>query len=132
MTAAERRAARTARRRERGRAAWSEGHRAEWLAALWLMMKGYRIIGFRLRTPRGEIDLLARRGGVLAVVEVKLRPTLEEALTALTPEQEERLTAAARSLSLRPSLRRLTLRGDIVALAPRKRPRHRMGAWNSP
>lgn len=119
-------------RRERGRKARAEGRRGEWVAALWLMLKGYRVLGFRLRTPRGEIDLLASKGRVLAVVEVKLRPTLEEALGALTPEQAERLAAAARALSLRPGLRRLRLRGDIVALAPGRVPRHRVGAWSLP
>lgn len=124
--------ARRVRRSERGRAAHADGHRGEWLAALWLMLKGYRILGFRLRTPRGEIDLLAARGGVLAVVEVKRRATLEEAAAALTGEQSERLAAAARQLSLRPALRRLALRGDIVALAPGRRPRHYPGAWSLP
>lgn len=120
----------SSRRRERGRAAWNEGHRGEWLAAFWLMLHGYRVLGFRLRTPRGEIDLLAARGRTLAVVEVKRRATLEEALVALTPEQAERLAAAARALSLRPGLRRLSLRGDIVALAPGRLPRHKVGAWS--
>ena len=118
------------RRQARGRAAWKDGHRGEWLAALWLMLRGYRVLGFRLRTPRGEIDLLAQRGRTLAVVEVKRRATLEEALTALTPEQAERLSAAARALSLRPALKRLSLRGDIVALAPGRFPRHKVGAWS--
>ena len=94
------------------------------------MLKGYRILGFRLRTPRGEIDLLARRGGVLAVVEVKRRPTLDEAAAALTAEQAERLAAAARGLGSRPAFRRLVLRGDIVALAPGRFPRHIIGAWS--
>ena len=119
------------RRRARGRAAWSEGHRGEWLAALWLLLRGYRVLGFRLRTPRGEIDLLAARGRVLAVVEVKRRATLEEALAALTPEQAERLAGAARALALRPAYRRLCLRGDIVALAPGRFPRHKKGAWST-
>ena len=122
--------ARTERRRTRGRNAWRDGHRGEWLAALWLMLHGYRVLGFRLRTPGGEIDLLAVRGRVLAIVEVKRRATLEEALAALTREQAERLSAAARALSLRPGLRRLSARGDIVALAPGRLPRHKRGAWS--
>lgn len=132
MSAADRRARRTAARRNRGRSAHAEGHRGEWLAAFWLMLKGYQILGFRVRTPFGEVDLLARRGATLAVVEVKLRPTLAEALEAVTPEQIERLSAAARLLAARPSLRGLRPRGDIVALAPGRFPRHRLGAWNSP
>lgn len=131
MSVEDRRARRALRRREKGRSAYRQGHRAEWVAALWLMMKGYRILGFRLRTPRGEIDLLARRGGVLAVVEVKLRPTLAEASEAVTPEQADRLAAAARTLASRPAFRRLAVRGDIVALAPGRFPRHMIGAWNS-
>lgn len=132
MSAAERQAGRAARRRERGRQAHAAGHRGEWLAALWLMLKGYQILGFRVRTPFGEVDLLARRGCILAVVEVKRRPTLDEALAAVTPEQAERLAAAARALAARPALRGLRRRGDIVALAPGRLPRHRLGAWSSP
>ena len=60
------------------------GRRSENLAAWLLMLKGYRILGFRLKTPQAEIDLLAKRGDVLAVVEVKQRATLEAALEAVT------------------------------------------------
>ena len=49
-----------------------EGHRSEWLAAALLMCRGYQLLGFRLKTRAGEIDILARRGRVLAVVEAKL------------------------------------------------------------
>jgi putative endonuclease len=90
-----------------------------------LMLKGYQILGFRLRTRQGEIDLLARRGRTLAVVEVKLRPTLQEAMTAMGPEQQERLLRAADSLlDRRPALRQLALRLDLIALAPGRFPRH--------
>jgi len=78
-------------RSARGAAARLAGHRREIVAALWLMLKGYRILGFRLRTPQGEIDLLAQKGRTLAVVEVKSRVTLEEALGCVTHAQRERL-----------------------------------------
>ncbi len=74
------------------------GHRSEWLAAALLMAKGYQVLGFRLKTRAGEIDILARRGKVLAVVEVKRRATLEAALTALGPDQYDRLLSAGRSV----------------------------------
>ena len=105
-----------------------EGHAAEWIAALWLMLKGYRILGFRLKTRAGEIDLLARRGRVLAVVEVKRRATVEQALLAIGPDQYDRLLSAGRAvLRQRPSLAGHVLRIDIVALAPGRFPRHRRG-----
>lgn len=104
------------------------GHASEWLAAAWLMLKGYQVLGFRLKTRAGEIDLLARRGRTLAVVEVKRRQTVDQALAALTPRQYERLVAAGRSvLRQRPSLAGHLLRIDILALAPGRFPRHRRG-----
>ena len=92
------------------------------------MLKGYQILGFRLKTRQGEIDILARRGQTLAVVEVKRRPTLEAARTALTADQYLRLSAAGRSVQRgRPALNTLTLRIDMVALAPGRVPRHLQG-----
>ncbi|CAN5223516.1 hypothetical protein BH10PSE1_BH10PSE1_12050 [soil metagenome] len=89
------------------------------------MLKGYQILGFRLKGRAGEIDILARRGRVLAVVEVKRRRTLEAALAAIGPDQHRRLVAAGRSvLHGRPSLAGHELRIDMVALAPRRFPRH--------
>ncbi len=112
-------------RQTRGAEAFRQGHASEWIAAVWLMLKGYQILGFRMRGRGGEIDILARRGRVLAVVEVKRRSRMEAALTALTPEQHQRLLAAGRAvLHGRPSLAGHELRIDIVALAPRRFPRH--------
>lgn len=117
-------------RQVRGASARKVGRRAEIWAALWLMAKGYRILGFRLATPLGEIDLLAQRGKVLAVVEVKQRTTIEDALDAVTPIQRERLRRAAAHLSAhRASLRDLLVRLDLIALAPGRAPRHLSDAW---
>ena len=119
-------------RQMRGAAARKLGRRAEVLAALWLMAKGYRILGFRLVTPLGEIDLLAQRGGVLAVVEVKQRTTIEDALDAVTPTQRDRLRRAAAHLTAhRPGLRALEARLDLVALSPGRMPRHLTNAWGA-
>jgi putative endonuclease len=117
-------------RRERGLAARRSGRRAEIFCALWLMARGYRILGFRLKTPQGEIDLLAHKAGVLAVVEVKRRTTLEEALEAVTWRQRERLVRAAQSLAARrPALAGAAVRLDLIALAPGRLPRHIADAW---
>lgn len=117
-------------RQARGASARKLGRRAEVIAALWLMAKGYRILGFRLATPLGEIDLLAQRGRVLAVVEVKQRTTIEDALDAVTPTQRDRLRRAAAHLSAhRAGLRDLLVRLDLIALAPRRTPGHLPDAW---
>ena len=120
----------TAARRARGTAARLAGRRAEVVAALWLLLKGYRILGFRLKTPQGEIDLLALRGRVLAVVEVKRRASLLAALEAVSADQRMRLRRAGVALAARrPALQGATVRLDLIALAPGKLPRHSPDAW---
>jgi putative endonuclease len=112
------------------RSAWLRGRRAEWLAAWWLRLKGYRILARDLRTPVGEIDLIARRGRVLALVEVKARPSLEEAAWSLTPFQRARIERAALAVLQRdPAYGTLDMRFDVVLVAPGHRPRHIMDAW---
>jgi putative endonuclease len=112
-------------RRARGGRAWREGHAAEWLAAAWLMLTGHRILAFRLKTPQGEIDLLAQKGRDLIVVEVKRRALRDAAELALGPQQERRLLAAGEAVRRsRPALRELALRIDLIALAPGRLPRH--------
>jgi putative endonuclease len=125
-------AARQAERSARGAASRTAGRRQELLAALLLMAKGYRILGLRLRTPQGEIDLLAQRGHVLAVVEVKSRATVEAALEAVGHIQLERLRRAGEAIAARRRDRlRLNVRLDLVALAPRSWPRHIPDAWRN-
>lgn len=117
-------------RRRLGALARAGGRRAEWIALAWLMLKGWRILGFRLKTPQAEIDILALRGRVLAVVEVKSRSSLEAALEAVGPDQRERLRRAGQTLAARrPDLAGRTVRLDLVALAPGRRPRHLADAW---
>lgn len=111
-----------------GGRARKDGRAAEWIAAALLMAKGYQVLGFRLKSRAGEIDILARRGRVLAVVEVKRRAGLDAALMALSEAQKARLIAAGRALAAgRPSLRGLDIRLDMVALAPGRFPRHVRG-----
>ena len=118
-------------RRQRGTAARQSGRRAEVLAALWLMLKGYRVLGFRLRTPHGEIDLVARRGRVVAAVEVKTRTTIEAALEAVSLTPRQRLRRALRALAgRRRGLENAHARLDLMALAPGRLPRHIPDAWS--
>jgi putative endonuclease len=100
------------------------------LAAIWLMAKGYRILGFRLKTRQAEIDLLALRGATLAVVEVKRRANLFAALETVTSDQRDRLRRAGLALAAsRPALAGASVRLDLIALAPGKLPRHIPDAW---
>jgi len=118
-------------RRARGLAARASGRRGEWLAALWLMAKGYRVLGFRLKTPHGEIDLLVRRGLVVAAVEVKARANLAAALEAVGLPQRQRLRRAVRAwAAARAGLEQARLRLDLMALAPGRFPRHIHDAWS--
>ncbi len=120
-----RRAELTALRRTRGAQGRRAGRAAEWLAAAWLVLRGWRLVGMRVKAQGAEIDLLAARRGVLAVVEVKRRRTIEEALDAVSPSQARRLRAAGASLAARrPDLSDHAVRLDLVALAPGRLPRH--------
>lgn len=114
----------------RGRAAHATGLRAERLAGLLLRLKGYRILARRMKTRAGEIDLIVRRGGVVAFVEVKARADLDAAAEALFMRQRARLARAAELfLAARPALAHLDMRFDLVLVAPRRFPRHLPDAW---
>ena len=105
------------------------GRRAEWTAAFILAMKGYRILARRYRARSGEIDLVARRGGVVAFVEVKVRARLDDAVGAVSTRARRRIERAADMfMAQRPHLAECAMRYDIVAVAP-WRFRHLAGAW---
>ena len=116
-----RRADYTAERRRRYR----RGHLSEWIAAASLVARGYRILGRRVRTPFGEIDLVAVRWRRLAFVEVKRRNTRAEAEAALTSHQARRLHDAAEYwLFRRPSYRDHDLSFDAILVLPWRLPIH--------
>lgn len=107
----------------------SQGHLAEFLAAMMLRLKGYRILKRRYKTPVGEIDLIAARGRTLVAVEVKYRGNFLNAGEAITLKQRKRIEMAL-SLYLR-SLRWVphNIRFDAVYLIPYKWPKHIVSAW---
>jgi putative endonuclease len=111
--------------RLRRQRAYRKGHLGEWFAALALTCKGYRIVARRYRTPLGEIDLIARRGDVVAIVEVKARRTLAEAMEAVAYRSQQRIDGAASLwLSRQKDYAKLSLRYDLVAILPRRWPIH--------
>lgn len=129
MPAPSRSGDREAVRKRRGLEARRSGRRGEIFCAVWLLAKGYRLLGFRLKTPFAEIDILASKGGTVAVIEIKRRASLAEALAAVTPTQRDRLRRAALFLMRRRPGERSAVRLDLIALAPGRSPRHIRGAW---
>lgn len=112
------------------RQAEARGRRAETLAALTLQLKGYTIIARRVRLPVGEIDLIARRGRVLAFIEVKQRASIDRALTAVPQSAWNRIARAAESWTARRSdLSGLDWRYDMIAIAPWRWPVHKRDFW---
>jgi putative endonuclease len=112
------------------RAREQAGRRAEASAALWLRLKGYRILDRRARTPHGEIDLVVLRGNILAFVEVKARARLEAALEAATPELRSRVERAARMWAgRRRGMELRNWRFDVIAIVPGRMPHHVRDAW---
>jgi putative endonuclease len=113
-------------------AAFKTGLSAEARAAAYLMLKGYRVLAKRFRTPYGEIDIIARRRNLIAFVEVKARATLDEAAYAVTPRQQQRIMAAAEAwLMTHPDHAEFELRFDVVLIAPRHLPRHLLAAFDA-
>jgi putative endonuclease len=105
------------------------GRRGETLAAWYLRLKGWRIVAHRVKTPRGEIDLIARRGRTLAFVEVKWRKTEPELALAIDAYRLRRVAAAAEAVAHRFSQHGDTLRIDVLLLAPGRWPRHIANAF---
>ncbi len=105
------------------------GRAAEWAAMLYLICKGYRILGHRLRTPYGEVDVAAWKDGVLVVVEVKARNTYEAGAYAVTPMAQQRIARAAQALAGRWRLTTAPIRFDLVVVGSSLLPRHERGAW---
>jgi putative endonuclease len=93
------------------------------------MAKGYRILGLRAKTPKGEIDIIAVRGRRLAFVEVKRRLTLEDAEASITSRQRERVRKAALLwLAHNARYQQHDLGFDIIFVMPRRWPRHLQNA----
>jgi putative endonuclease len=107
------------------RLAYLSGRRAERIACWLLRVKGYRILAVNWRCAAGEVDILARRGRVLAAVEVKRRAAGlvageaagDAALFAISPHQRARVARAAEIfMSRRADCQTLELRLDAITV----------------
>jgi putative endonuclease len=111
------------------RTAESAGRRGERLAGWWLRLKGWRILDRRVKTKAGEIDLVARRGNLIAFVEVKTRATAAELDHAIDERRLARVAAAAEMLVPVYANGGEDVRIDVILMAPGERPRHIENAW---
>lgn len=111
------------------RAAEASGRRGERIAAWWLRLKGWRVLDTRVRTPAGEVDLVARRGSLIAFVEVKTRKSAAELDFAIDERRLSRVAAAAEVLMPRYAKPGDDIRVDVILLAPGTAPRHIENAW---
>ncbi|MDQ8732197.1 YraN family protein [Bradyrhizobium sp. LHD-71] len=113
-------------------AAFQSGLSAESRCAAWLIAKGYRIVARRFRSRTGEIDIIARRRGIIAFIEVKARATLDDAAYAITPYQQQRIIATAEAwLATRPQYDKHELRFDAMLVVPGRLPRHLVAAFDA-
>lgn len=105
------------------------GRRGEGLAALYLRLTGWRVLARRMKTPRGEVDIVARRGRTLCFVEVKWRASAGELDTAISLSLLRRVAAAAEALAARFAKDGDTVRIDVILIAPGCWPRRIVNAW---
>lgn len=109
----------------RRRRSYQRGILAEYVACAWLILKGYRLVAMRYKTPVGEIDLVMRRGKTLAILEVKARKQLADAALAIHHENQSRVMRATQYFSVsEPRYAHLQVRFDAVLIAWYKWPRH--------
>ena len=115
---------------DRQEATYLRGHRAEWIALLFLVAKGYRPLARRYAASGGEIDLIVMRGDTIAFVEVKARGLMDDALSAITARKRQRFSRTVRAwLSRNGWAADKTWRADAVFIAPRQWPQHVVSAF---
>lgn len=114
----------------RRQAAERRGRQAERVAGWWLRLKGWKIVGRRLRTPAGEVDLVARKDAMLAFIEVKARGSAAELDRAIDERRLARVAAAAEILWHNLAQPGDDMRIDVILLAPGRPPRHLANVWH--
>ena len=111
-------------------AAEKRGRRGEAIAAWFLRLNGWRIVGERVKTPRGEIDLIARRGKSIPFVEVKARTKTVDLATAIHATRLRRVAAAAEILLPKYGKECENMQIDVIMVAPWRWPNHLPNVWH--
>lgn len=105
---------------------------AEYIALLWLTLKGYRLVALRYKTPLGEVDLIVRRGRTLAFIEVKARANTRDAAEAIHAKNQSRVMQAAQIFLMNhPAYADYQVRFDAVLITWYKRPQHLAHAFGA-
>jgi len=106
------------------------GRAAETACAWLLRLKGYRVLARRYRSAVGELDIVARRGVLVAVVEVRARRDYAAAVEAVDSRQRARIARATEMfLAENAALARLAVRFDVIVVLPWRPPVHLEDAW---
>jgi putative endonuclease len=105
------------------------GREGEAEAAMWLVQQGWRILAERVKTPRGEIDLIARKGDLVAFIEVKWRARIAALADAIDERRLHRVAAAAEAVAHHYAKPTDDLTIDVILLAPGCKPTHITNAY---
>lgn len=114
---------------EQRHAADQRGRQGEAEAAMFLAQSGWRIVGERVKTRAGEIDLIARRSGLVAFVEVKWRARAASLADAIDERRLARVAAAVELVWQHYATGGEDIRIDVILLAPGHKPTHIENAW---
>ena len=121
-------------KQKKGKIARQEGYKAEYAAALFLRLKGYKILERNFKPPRGtgagEIDIIALKHNVIAFIEVKKRKSIEAAAESVNARvQSRRIRGAEYFLTTRPDLANKEMRFDVILMSPNRFPEHIQNAF---
>lgn len=109
---------------------YEQGMWAETLAAMYLCLKGYKVLERRYKTKVGEVDIIARKGKTVVAVEVKYRPSVDEALSVISAQARSRIASAlSHYIARNPVYARHDLRFDVIAVSGGFSIHHLDNAW---
>lgn len=111
------------------RKAYSFGTMAEIISIIYLMLKGYRVLTRRFKTPVGEVDIVAKQKKTLVMVEVKARKNKETEEVITSRQMDRIMNAAALFIAKKPEFATFPVRMDLIIIHPWKLPRHIKNAW---
>ncbi|MBL4589202.1 MAG: YraN family protein [Alphaproteobacteria bacterium] len=111
---------------------YKKGLWAERIAIIFLMLKGYKILKNRYKTPVGEVDVVAKKRNVLVFVEVKRRPNYEQGILSISSVSQKRIMRAAEHYLMMEKLgNSIDMRFDAIIISPPFSIKHLVHAWTS-